>query len=426
MKWAAVFLLAAALFAQTPQPAAKPANPNETEQEQLDLSRAISEAGSSGIDYIRALERHLAKYPESPRRAEIEKALAKSAIEAGDRARVIKYGEKVLKAEPASEDLQLMDGVIRGLLDTDDPDAARRALVYVKMYKRALDAMRPKYAEGHMSEGQWAEQVDKGRARAIALEARATGNTGNPEEALRLARISWDTSANAESAREIGRWLARLGRKAEAVDYYADAFMIEDGRATEEERARDRRRLGEIYVSLYGSEKGLGDAILAAYDRTSAARIARLASIKAKDPNAGASQISEFILPSADGGQPLAISSLKGKTVVMDFWATWCAPCKIQHPMIEKLETKYAGKGVVFLSVDSDTDRSLVAPFVKEMNWKGPIYFDAGISHLLNVSSIPTVIVLDQNGRISSRMIGFIPERFEDMLSERIEETRAN
>jgi thiol-disulfide isomerase/thioredoxin len=423
MKRASVFLLAAALFAQSPAPEAKP---SAAEQEQLDLSKALSEAGGSGIDYIRALERHLAKYPDTKQRAEIEKALAKSAVDANDRPRIIKYGEKILTAEPASDDLQLMDAVIRALLENDDPDAARKALVYVKMYEKALDAMRPRYAEGHMSEGQWAEQVDKGKARAVVLEARATGNIGKPEEALRLARLSWDTSPNAESARETGRWLARLDRKAEAVDYYADAFVIEDGRATEEERARDRRRLGEIYVSLHGSEMGLGDVILAAYDRTSAAKIARLASIKAKDPNAGANQISDFTLPGADGGEPIAISSLKGKTVVMDFWATWCAPCKIQHPMIEKLETKYAGKGVVFLSVDSDSDHSVVAPFVKEMNWKGRIYFDAGISHLLNVSSIPTVIVLDRNGKISSRMIGFIPERFEAMLAERIEETRAN
>jgi len=423
MKWLAVFLLAAAGFAQSPEPTV---TAGDAEKEQLDLSKAISEAGASGIDYIRALERHLAKYPDTKRRAEIEKALAKSALEANDRARVIKYGERVLKAEAASDDLQLMDAVIRGLLDNDDPDAARRALVYVKMYENALDAMRPRYAESHMSEGQWTAQVDKGKARAIVLEARATGVIGNQEEALRLARLSWDTSPNAESAREIGRWLLKLGRKPEAVDYYADAFVIEDGRATEEERARDRKRLGEIYVSLYGSEKGLGDAILAAYDRTSAAKTARLASIKAKDPNAGASQISEFTLPGADGGEPIAISSLKGKTVVMDFWATWCEPCKIQHPMIEKLEAKYADKGVVFLSVDSDNDHSVVAPFLKEMNWKGRIYFDAGISRLLNVSSIPTVIVLDPNGKISSRMIGFIPERFESMLTERIEETRAN
>jgi hypothetical protein len=78
---------------------------------------------------------------------------------------------------------------------------------------------------------------------------------------------------------------------------------------------------------------------------------------------------------------------------------------------------------VVFLSIDSDDDRSIVAPFLKEMHWGGRIFFDSGLGRLLTISSIPTVIVLDKDGKISSRMAGFIPERFDDMLTQRIEET---
>src|SRR5207245_1524231 len=108
----------------------------------------------------------------------------------------------------------------------------------------------------------------------------------------------------------------------------------------------------------------------------------------------------------------LAISSLKGKTVVMDFWATWCAPCRAQQPMIEKVAKHFEDtKDVVFLPVNADDDRSLVAPFLKEQGWESPGYFDAGISRQLTISSIPTVLVLDPAGQISSRMIGFIPER---------------
>ena len=109
------------------------------EQEQLDLSKAISEAGNSGIDYLRALERHLAKYPDTARRAEIEKALAKSAMEANDRDRIVKYGEKVLQSEPNSEDLELLDRVTRILLDSDSPEAAGRALIYAKRYEVAVE-----------------------------------------------------------------------------------------------------------------------------------------------------------------------------------------------------------------------------------------------------------------------------------------------
>ena len=119
------------------------------------------------------------------------------------------------------------------------------------------------------------------------------------------------------------------------------------------------------------------------------------------------------------------LSSLKGKTVVMDFWATWCAPCRAQQPLIEKVKKQFENAPeVLFVAVDSDDDPSLVAPFVKEQGWKDQGYFEAGLARQLTISSIPTVLVVDPNGQISSRMIGFIPERFEQMLTERVEEAR--
>ena len=288
--------------------------------------------------------------------------------------------------------------------------------------------MRGHAGEYHMSEGQWAAEVDKGRARALVLGARAMGNQGNAEEALKYARLAWNASPNAECAREVARWLVKLNRNSEAVEYYADAFIMDDPRTNDVDRARDRQHLGETFKALHGDEKGLGDAILLAYDRTVALKKERLASMKVKDPNVGASEILDFVLPGANGDvAPVALASLRGKTVILDFWATWCGPCKIQHPMIEKIRERYKdNEKVVFLSVDSDSDHTLVAPFIKEMKWGGPIYYDGGVSRALNISSIPTVIVLDKTGKIFSRMIGFIPERFEDMLTERIEETRAN
>ena len=437
MKLFALFLTAGFLYAQglpatAPAPAAtpsaaKPAAAKEDEQEKQDLSKAIAEAGSSGIDYIRALERHLARYPATKQRPEIEKALAKAAMDANDHARIILYGERVLRAEPQSDDLQLMDRVTRALLDTDAKETAIRALEFAKRYELGLEAMRPKAAEGHMSEAQWSEEIDKGKARVFVLEARATGNLGDPEDALKLAMKSWETAPNAESAREIGKWLVKLNRGPEAIEYYADAFAMDDTRTTDADRAHDRTRLSELYTARNGSEKGLGDAVLQAYDKTAALKRDRLASIKLKDPNAGATDILDFTLPSADGRESVALASLKGKTVVMDFWATWCGPCKIQHPMIEEIRKRYeSSNNVVFLSVNSEADHSVVPPFLKEMHWDSHIYYDAGIARMLNVSSIPTVVILDRNGKISSRMIGFIPERFEDMLTERIEETRVN
>ncbi|MDQ1469217.1 MAG: hypothetical protein QOJ99_697 [Bryobacterales bacterium] len=418
-------LLAASVWAQESGPAEAPRSP--AEQEQAELSRAVGEAGTSGVDFTRALERFLEKYPKTAQRAVIEKALAKAAMEANDHARILLYGERVLQADLKNDDLPLIDRVTRTLLDTDAPEPARKALAYANRYEVQVEAMRNRAAEGHMSEGQWGEEVDKGRARALVLEARATGNTGKPEEALKVAKTGWETYPGAEAAREVARWLGKLGRDAEAIEFYADAFTIEDGRATEADRARDRVRLGELYSKLNGSDKGLGDTVLRAYDRMAALKKDRVVRLRVKDPNAGATDLLDFTIPNVNGTGSLSLASLKGKAVVMDFWATWCGPCRVQHPMIESVKKQFEKSGnVVFLSIDSDDDHAAVQAFVKEMKWDHNVYYDAGLGAMLKISSIPTIIVLDTSGKISSRMAGFIPERFEDMLAQRIREAQQN
>jgi hypothetical protein len=79
---------------------------------------------------------------------------------------------------------------------------------------------------------------------------------------------------------------------------------------------------------------------------------------------------------------------------------------------------------VVFISVDTDDDHSLVGRFLHEQHWDGDAYFEAGLVRLLKITTIPTVLVIDSKGRTASRMSGFIPERFEDMLEHRILEAR--
>src|SRR3989442_16038560 len=78
-----------------------------SEAEQKALSQGLGEAGSSPIEMIRAMENHLAKFPESPKRAEIERLLAKGAMETRDDRRPILYGERELA--PEQDDLQIPD-----------------------------------------------------------------------------------------------------------------------------------------------------------------------------------------------------------------------------------------------------------------------------------------------------------------------------
>ena len=413
-------LLLTLLLAATLAPAAQ----QQAAAEERDLNRALSEAGTSPVEFIRALEKHLEKYPNTSRRSDLERAVVKAAIDSKDEKRVIQYGERVLARE--SDDVKILDRVTRALLSSDDKESAQKALKYAQRYAEVVGAMRKESTPGKMSRAEWLSEVDRGVARALVLQARATGNLGNPQEAAALAQRSYEALPTAEGAREIARWLARSGRKQEAIVHHADAFTISDGRATDADRAIDRTRMGELYRELHGSEKGLGDLVLEAYDRTTALLAARRMRMREDDPNAQLTSLLDFTLSGLKGDQ-LKLTDLKGKTIVFDFWATWCGPCRVQHPLYAEVKRNFKDRPeVVFLSVNTDEERSLVEPFLRENKWEQKVYFEDGLARLLQISSIPTTIIVNRRGEVVSRMNGFLPDRFVGMLSERIQDALKN
>jgi thiol-disulfide isomerase/thioredoxin len=128
----------------------------------------------------------------------------------------------------------------------------------------------------------------------------------------------------------------------------------------------------------------------------------------------------EFTLTGLDG-QKLSMASLKGKVVVFDFWATWCEPCRGQHPLYEQVKQRFKDNpGVVFLSIDTDEDREPVRRFLEEEKWLDTVYFEDGLSRALRITTIPTTIVMERHGQVFSRMSGYVPERFVEVLTGRI------
>lgn len=395
--------------------------PDAPADETEHLRRAVTEAGSSPVEFILGLEAHLARYPKTARKEELERAILKAAMEARDNARIVRYGEAALAKDPG--DIQVLERVTRALLDSDAKEPAEKALLYAARLEKRVreDAASGRLEADPTRRARLAEESDRLLGKALVFQARAAGNLGRLEDAVSLARRAYDANPTAEATREIARWLARLGRHEEALRALADAFAIPDGIATESERAADRKRLGELYRKTHSSEAGLGDLLLAAYDRTSALLAARRERLRAINPNVDASDPLEFTLSGAGGGT-LALASLRGKVVVLDFWATWCGPCRVQKPLYDEVKLRFKDRaGVVFLSVSTDEDRSRVKPFLDAQKWSHAVWFDDGLAGFLRVSSIPTTIVLNRKGDIVSRMNGFVPERFVEMLSERIE-----
>src|SRR6266852_4438284 len=104
--------------------------------EQKELREALAEAGNSAVDFVRVLEQHLAKYPDTPQRPELEYALVKAAMESKDDRRILIWGEKVLARN--MDDPRVLERVTRLLLNNDDKESAERALKYSRRFEEIM------------------------------------------------------------------------------------------------------------------------------------------------------------------------------------------------------------------------------------------------------------------------------------------------
>jgi cytochrome c biogenesis protein CcmG, thiol:disulfide interchange protein DsbE len=119
-------------------------------------------------------------------------------------------------------------------------------------------------------------------------------------------------------------------------------------------------------------------------------------------PKAGAPAPS-FSLHRLDGTGAVSLRSLRGKTVVLNFWASWCDPCKREAPALEQLWRQYRGRGVVVLGVDSGDARSDANRFLSAHGITYPIVVDPNLMVAANhygVPGFPATFVIDPQGRV--------------------------
>ncbi|MCW5942659.1 MAG: TlpA family protein disulfide reductase [Fimbriimonadaceae bacterium] len=109
-------------------------------------------------------------------------------------------------------------------------------------------------------------------------------------------------------------------------------------------------------------------------------------------------------------GKPLELKSLKGKVVLVDFWATWCGYCNELMPGVEALHKKYGDKGLAVVAVTKE-DPALVKKFVATMGYKLPFYLDTnGEAHsFYEVAGYPSLLIVDREGFVTQRLQGAHP-----------------
>ena len=127
-----------------------------------------------------------------------------------------------------------------------------------------------------------------------------------------------------------------------------------------------------------------------------------------KEKTSPAGLAPDFTLKTLDG-QEITLSQLKGKVVLLDFWATWCGPCRESIPHLVQLYKNYRENGLEMIGMDLDKgDVETVQRFVKSMDIPYPIIVASDdVVKSYRVTGIPATILIDKEGKIRQRIAGF-------------------
>jgi thiol-disulfide isomerase/thioredoxin len=120
-------------------------------------------------------------------------------------------------------------------------------------------------------------------------------------------------------------------------------------------------------------------------------------------------------------GNKVSLTNYKGRPLVVDFWATWCGPCKVEIPWFEKLHDQYASQGLEILGVSTDdldrddpakmfTQKRDIADFASKMHMNYPVLLgEDAVEDKWGIDAMPTTFFIDRNGKIVASTIGLAP-----------------
>lgn len=124
----------------------------------------------------------------------------------------------------------------------------------------------------------------------------------------------------------------------------------------------------------------------------------------------------DFALPVIQGnqlGKDIRLSEFSGRVVVLDFWASWCGPCKKQMPILDRVAQDYADTGVTFLGVSTDTEPEAALAFLKAspVSYTSVLDRTGEVSRKFGITGLPTLVVIDARGRVTHNDARLVGER---------------
>ena len=400
----------------TPSKAAAPkqASPAKQPSPEEQLQQAVSNAGNDRAALVRDLEAFLKDYPDSQQRPQIYRALVEASLQLRDNARAADYAERMVALNP--NDISILLLAIELLEQQKNEAAFRRAVNYST---RVLDAVNRTSADGRsprVSAEQWETEKKSDLANTYFLRGDLYLKLKDYAAAKKDLLTSYQILPTAGAAERLGEAAEMQNDLNSAIQEYARAFALAEGKNGNVSRAEIRKKLGNVWRLAHGSDIGLGEYLLLTYDEVSQA------SLPAKPKkNAGARELADFTLRKALEGAAFSLKDTKAKVLVVNFWATWCGPCRALEPSFARVAADFqANPDVLFLAANCDEDESLVKGYLEEDKPRTAVVFADGLDRFFTVNSFPTVMVIDRAGKIAYRSDGFEPETFEPNLTAAI------
>ncbi len=117
----------------------------------------------------------------------------------------------------------------------------------------------------------------------------------------------------------------------------------------------------------------------------------------------------DFSLPTFPDDTPINLADLKGRVVYLDFWATWCPPCRKSFPWMDEMHERYKDQGLIIVAVSVDKKRELIEKFMTKMQPGFIIAHDLSgkIAKAYKLRAMPTSYLIDRNGQLVSTHMGF-------------------
>src|SRR6267142_179733 len=393
-----------------PSPSKPPAAIKQPTPEE-ELQQAVSTAGNDRAMLVRNLEAFLSKYPETQNRSQIYRALVEASLQLRDDARASDYAERIVALNP--NDIPITMLTIQLLERKDDEAALRRAVSYATRVIDFVNRTSASDRSPRVSEEQWQREKKTDQASALFIR----GNLFMKLKDYRSAQQDFETSYQATP---IAGAAERLGETAElkedwnsAITQYSRAFAIAEGKNGNVSRKEIRQKLGNVWRMAHGSDEGLGAYMLRTFDDVS-----QISSGVKSRKNTDAREPFEFMLRKAPEGTPFSLRKSKGQILVLDFWTTWCGPCRALDLLFGRVAGEFNSvPDVTFLAANCDEDETLVPAYLAESKPHTAVVFADGLDQLFSVDSFPTIVVIDRDGKIAYRANGFSPDTFEQELT---------